>query len=46
MARVGFSDPTPDMNAAKKFYGEVLGLHKTFEIEGWCEFSTRMAQPR
>jgi predicted enzyme related to lactoylglutathione lyase len=28
-----------DMNAAKKFYGEVLGLNKTFEIEGWCEFS-------
>ena len=28
-----------DMNAAKKFYGEVLGLKKTFEMEGWCEFS-------
>jgi predicted enzyme related to lactoylglutathione lyase len=28
-----------DMKAAKKFYGEVLGLNKTFEIEGWCEFS-------
>jgi predicted enzyme related to lactoylglutathione lyase len=28
-----------DMTAAKKFYGEVLGLNKTFEIEGWCEFS-------
>lgn len=28
-----------DINAAKKFYGEVLGLKKTFEIEGWCEFS-------
>jgi predicted enzyme related to lactoylglutathione lyase len=28
-----------DMNAAKKFYGEVLGLNKTFEMEGWCEFS-------
>ena len=28
-----------DLNAAKKFYGEVLGLKKTIEIEGWCEFS-------
>ena len=28
-----------DMNAAKKFYSEVLGLKKTFEMEGWCEFS-------
>jgi len=28
-----------DLNAAKKFYSEVLGLKKTFEMEGWCEFS-------
>jgi predicted enzyme related to lactoylglutathione lyase len=28
-----------DLNAAKKFYGEVLGLKKTLEMEGWCEFS-------
>ncbi|MEK6324589.1 MAG: VOC family protein [Acidobacteriota bacterium] len=28
-----------DLNAAQKFYGEVLGLKKTFEMEGWCEFS-------
>ncbi len=28
-----------DMNAAKKFYGDVLGLKKTFEMDGWCEFS-------
>ncbi|MFY9554289.1 MAG: VOC family protein [Blastocatellia bacterium] len=28
-----------DLDAAKKFYGEVLGLKKTFEMEGWCEFS-------
>jgi predicted enzyme related to lactoylglutathione lyase len=28
-----------DLDAAKKFYGEVLGLQKTFEMEGWCEFS-------
>ena len=28
-----------DLDAAKKFYGEVLGLKKTVEIEGWCEYS-------
>lgn len=28
-----------DFDAAKKFYGEVLGLKKIFEMEGWCEFS-------
>ena len=28
-----------DLSAAKKFYGEVLGLKKTFEMDGWCEFS-------
>ena len=28
-----------DLNAAKRFYGEVLGLKKTFEMEGWSEFS-------
>lgn len=28
-----------DLNLAKKFYGEVLGLKKTIEIEGWCEYS-------
>lgn len=28
-----------DLSAAKKFYSEVLGLNKTFEIDGWCEFS-------
>jgi predicted enzyme related to lactoylglutathione lyase len=28
-----------DLTAAKKFYGEVLGLKKTFEMDGWCEFS-------
>lgn len=31
--------PVKDLNAAKKFYGEVLGLKKTFEMDGWCEFS-------
>lgn len=30
-----------DMDRAKKFYGEVLGLDKTAEYEGkWCEFDT------
>jgi len=30
-----------DMDRAKKFYGEVLGLDKTSEYEGkWCEFDT------
>ncbi len=28
-----------DLEEAKKFYGEVLGLKKTLEIEGWAEFS-------
>jgi predicted enzyme related to lactoylglutathione lyase len=27
------------MGAAKKFYGEVLGLKQVFEMEGWAEFS-------
>jgi predicted enzyme related to lactoylglutathione lyase len=28
-----------DLAQAKKFYGEVLGLKKTFEMPGWAEFS-------
>ncbi|MGH9760930.1 MAG: VOC family protein, partial [Blastocatellia bacterium] len=28
-----------DLEKAKKFYGEVLGLDKTFEMDGWAEFS-------
>ena len=28
-----------DLDAAKKFYGEVLGLKKTLDLGGWCEFS-------
>ena len=28
-----------DIEKAKKFYGETLGMKKTFEMEGWCEFS-------
>src|SRR4051794_21117404 len=28
-----------DMDRAKDFYGNVLGLKKTFEAQGWAEFS-------
>jgi predicted enzyme related to lactoylglutathione lyase len=28
-----------DIDAAKKFYGDVLGLKKIFDMGGWCEFS-------
>ncbi|MFY9610677.1 MAG: VOC family protein [Blastocatellia bacterium] len=28
-----------DLERAKKFYSEVLGLKKTIEIPGWVEFS-------
>jgi predicted enzyme related to lactoylglutathione lyase len=28
-----------DFEEAKKFYGHVLGLKKTFEMQGWAEFS-------
>lgn len=28
-----------DIDAAKKFYGDVLGLKKTLDLGGWCEFS-------
>ena len=28
-----------DMEKAKQFYGEVLGLKETFQIQGWAEFS-------
>ena len=29
----------PDLAKAKDFYGNVLGLKKTFEMGGWAEFS-------
>lgn len=29
----------PDLAKAKEFYGNVLGLKKTFEMDGWAEFS-------
>jgi predicted enzyme related to lactoylglutathione lyase len=28
-----------DFEAAKKFYGQVLGLKKTFEAQQWAEFA-------
>jgi predicted enzyme related to lactoylglutathione lyase len=28
-----------DLEKAKEFYGNVLGLKKTFEMPGWAEFS-------
>ena len=28
-----------DMDAAKRFYGDVLGLRKRIDLGGWCEFS-------
>jgi len=28
-----------DLEKAKSFYGEVLGLDKGFEMQGWVEFS-------
>jgi predicted enzyme related to lactoylglutathione lyase len=28
-----------DLERAKKFYGEMLGLKKTFEMPGWAEFA-------
>lgn len=31
--------PVSDMDRAKDFYGNVLGLTKTFEMQGWAEFS-------
>lgn len=27
-----------DLEAAKKFYGETLGMKKAFEMPGWAEF--------
>jgi CreA protein len=28
-----------DFESAKKFYGQVLGLKKTFELQQWAEFA-------
>ena len=28
-----------DLEKSKKFYAETLGLNKTFEMQGWAEFS-------
>jgi predicted enzyme related to lactoylglutathione lyase len=29
-----------DFEQAKKFYGSVLGLKKSFEMDGWAEFNS------
>ena len=34
-----------DHAKAKRFYGEVLGLKKVFEMEGWAEFSYAEGAP-
>ena len=36
-----------DFEQAKKFYGSVLGLKKSFEMDGWAEFNGggRMKRP-
>ncbi len=31
--------PTTNLDEAKKFYGESLGLQQVFEMDGWAEFS-------
>ncbi len=31
--------PTADLDEAKKFYGDSLGLQQVFEMDGWAEFS-------
>jgi len=31
--------PVTDLEKAKDFYGNTLGLKKTFEMQGWAEFS-------
>jgi predicted enzyme related to lactoylglutathione lyase len=31
--------PVADMDRAKDFYGNTLGLKKTYEMQGWAEFS-------
>jgi predicted enzyme related to lactoylglutathione lyase len=37
--------PAKDLDAAKRFYSDVLGLKKTFEMDGWCEFSHAEGAP-
>ncbi len=31
--------PAGDLDKAKEFYGNVLGLKQVFEMEGWAEFA-------
>jgi len=37
--------PTKDLETAKKFYSEVLGLKKAFEMPSWVEFSPAEGAP-
>ena len=32
--------PVTDMDRAKEFYGNTLGLKKTYEMQGWAEFGS------
>ncbi len=32
--------PVTDLDRAKDFYGKTLGLKKTYEMQGWAEFSS------
>jgi predicted enzyme related to lactoylglutathione lyase len=34
-----------DLERAKKFYSETLGLKKTFEMQSWAEFADREGAP-
>jgi len=31
--------PVADLDRAKDFYGRILGLEKSFEMQGWAEFT-------
>ena len=32
--------PVTDLDRAKEFYGNTLGLKKTYEMQGWAEFGS------
>ena len=31
--------PVENLDAARRFYGEILGLRKVFEMPGWAEYA-------
>ncbi|HBY64249.1 MAG TPA: hypothetical protein DEH78_30875 [Solibacterales bacterium] len=35
----------PDMDAARRFYTETLGLKVIYQMEGWMEFAAEAGQP-